>query len=838
MDEISLKQLNNEDKTQPGGENPGCIKISVRSLVEFLLRNGDINNRKKGGRFDTELMLEGANAHRAFQRRQKSGYRSEVPLYDVIERDGYDIIIEGRADGIYEEVVNRNIAIGEEFYPKRRVTIDEIKTSHRHLDFIKKPDIIHLAQAKCYAYMHARDCGLSEISVRITYINLDTNDCKFFYEDYTWEEISTWYNELLDKYYRWTDFAYYWKKVRNRSIEQLKFPFIYRTGQRELVAQVYKSITGGEKLYIQAPTGVGKTISTIYPALKAMGEGRCEKIFYLTAKTITRTVAAECFQILRQQPFSFKSVILTAKDKICPLSEPDCNPDTCAYAKGHFDRINDAIYDILTNSDNFSREDIEAVSIKHRVCPFELSLDLSLFSDAIICDYNYVFDPNVYLKRYFADVVTDNYYFLVDEAHNLVDRAMSMYSAELYKEQFLEVRRIVKDKNKYLGNTLNNINKMFLEVKRDCEDTIVLDSIDNIIIALGRLYSQLDDFLENFEKFDEREVVLNFFFDVRHFYNMFENMGPDDYVIYAQIVEDGRFMIKLLCADPSESIKRCTQRAVSSIFFSATLLPITYYRQMLGALDYDNAVYAKSVFDPNKRGLFVANDVTSKYTRRNRDEYARIARYIKEVVSAKKGNYLIFCPSHYMLEQIYDIYMDLYFSEEEEYLVQSSSMGEMDREDFIRRFESGAESEPESFLGLDDSDSAGGKNKTLLGFCVLGGIFSEGIDLKKDALIGTIIVGTGLPMVCPERNILKDRYMLSGYDGFAYAYRYPGMNKVLQAAGRVIRTAEDRGVVVLLDERFLSREYLSMFPREWSNYRRVSVDTIGDAVEAFWRNVN
>lgn len=808
MNEITVSQLNTQletadDVIQPGGEKPGCITVSVRSLVEFMLRNGDIDNRKKGGGYDTELMLEGANAHRMIQRRQGGNYRSEVPLVDVISREAYDIVIEGRADGIITGMDGS-------------VTIDEIKSSHKDLDFIKSPDKVHLAQAKCYAYMYAKEMDLPAISVRMSYVNLDSNDIKYFYEDYTRDEITKWYVELLEGYYKWTDFAYYWKGVRNKSIEGLKFPFIYREGQRELVAQVYRTVTGRENLYIQAPTGVGKTISTIYPALKAMGEGRCEKIFYLTAKTITRTVASECFELLRQQPFSFKSVTLTAKDKICPLNEPDCNPDVCAFAKGHFDRINDAIYDILTSSDNFLREDLEATAYKHRVCPFELSLDLSLFVDAIICDYNYVFDPNVYLKRYFADVSTDNYYFLVDEAHNLVDRAMSMYSAILYKEQFLEVRRIVKDKDKYLGNALNKINKMFLDVKRECEDTIVLDSIDSIVIALDRLYSKLDNFLDAFDHFEERDVVLNFFFDVRHFLNMFENMGEDDYVIYAQLLEDDRFMIKLLCADPSSSIRRCTKRAKSTVFFSATLLPIKYYKQMLGALDDDPAVYAKSVFDPANRGLFVATDVTSKYTRRNRDEYAKMARYINEVVSAKCGNYLIFCPSHYMLEKVYEIYMDLYFSEDEEYLVQSSNMSESDREDFIRRFEENSE-------------------KTLLGFCVLGGIFSEGIDLKKDALIGTIIIGTGLPMVCQERNLLKDRYNMSGRDGFAYAYRYPGMNKVLQAAGRVIRTAEDRGVVVLLDERFLTREYLTMFPREWDNYSRVTVNSVGDAVDLFWR---
>lgn len=811
VDVVSVEPLQADESTeimeaqaQPG-EKPGCIAISVRTLVEFLLRSGNIDNRRKGGGRDTELMLEGANAHRMIQRSQGSEYRSEVMLRDVIMREGYDIIVEGRADGIiYGETI----------------IIDEIKSSHKELRFIKAPDPVHLAQAKCYAYMYASQNNLSSITVRMTYVNLTDHDYKYFYEDYTIEEITKWYTDLLEQFYKWADFSYYWKGVRNRSIEGLKFPFVYRTGQRELIGQVYKSLTSQQKLFIQAPTGVGKTIASMYPALKAMGEGRCEKIFYLTAKTITRTVASDCLKLLREQPFSFKSVVITARDKICPLENPECNPDVCAYAKGHYDRINDALYELLTESDNCSREDVEAISLKHRVCPFELNLDMTLFADAVICDYNYVFDPNVYLKRFFADGIKGNYYFLVDEAHNLVDRAMEMYSAQLIKEEFLEVRRIVKEKDEALGRHLNKINKIFLEYKRGCEDVEVLDSIDTLILSLDRLYGRLEDFLDTFDHFDEREVVLNFFFEVRHFINMFENMGKNDYVCYAQLLEDGRFMIKLLCADPSDSLKRCYDRSLSTLLFSATLLPIKYYKQMLGGMSHDPAVYAQSVFDPARRGLFVARDVTSKYTRRGYDEYARMARYISEIVSKRSGNYLIFLPSHAMLDQVFDIYTDLYYEENQEYVIQSSSMGETEREEFISRFENNVRE----------------SGKTLLGFCVLGGIFSEGIDLKRDALIGTIIIGTGLPMVAQERNLLKERYSESGYDGFAYAYRYPGMNKVLQAAGRVIRTAEDIGIVALLDERFLMREYMSMFPREWENYMPVTVDTVGDAIESFWKN--
>ena len=301
-----------------------------------------------------------------------------------------------------------------------------------------------------------------------------------------------------------------------------------------------------------------------------------------------------------------------------------------------------------------------------------------------------------------------------------------------------------------------------------------------------------------------------------------------------------------MCANPANRVRSCTDKAVATVLFSATLIPITYYRMMLGADSSDPAVYAKSVFDPANRALIVARDVTSKYTRRCDSEYDRMAQYISETVSARAGNYMVFFPSFAMLERVYEMFMARYYEPgKQETIVQSSSMSEEEREDFLGKFGS------RSYDGLADEeimlpdfdgmeieidDALGSEHDkdTLIGFCVLGGIFSEGIDLKNDALIGALIVGTGLPMVCAERELLKRCYDEMGLDGFAYAYRYPGMNKVLQAAGRVIRTEEDRGVVVLLDERFLGRDYIRLFPREWAHHTICRVDDIGEDLAAFW----
>ena len=404
------------------------IRISVRAFVEFLLRSGDIDNRRKA--VSEDAMAEGARIHRMIQRRMGGNYRAEVALSHTVSLPNYDIVIEGRADGILEEA--------------GLTVVDEIKSTYRELRRIKKPEPVHLAQAQCYAYIYAKEHELSEIGVRMTYCNIETEEIKYFHENYTFRQLEKWFLNMVEMYKKWSDFEYEWKQKRQESIEKLVFPFPYREGQKRLVGYVYQTIQEHKKLFMEAPTGVGKTISVMYPAIKSMGEGRCEKLFYLTAKTITGSVARDTISLLRKQGFCFKSVTITAKEKMCPLDECVCNPEACPYAKGHFDRINDAVFDLLTKEDAFDREVVLEYALLHEVCPFEMCLDMSLFSDGIICDYNYLFDPYAYLRRFFADVSSGQYLFLIDEAHNLVERGRSMYSAVLFKEDFLKFSDDVK----------------------------------------------------------------------------------------------------------------------------------------------------------------------------------------------------------------------------------------------------------------------------------------------------------------------------------------------------------------------------------------------------------
>ena len=400
------------------------IQISVRAFVEFLMRSGDIDNRRSVGSEDA--MAEGARIHRMIQRRMGGEYHSEVSLSHTVQLADYAIVIEGRADGIIDRQ-NGDM-----------VVVDEIKTTYRELKRIKAPEPVHLAQAQYYAYIYALQNELSQIGVRMTYCSIETEEIKYFHENYTFSQLEKWFLHMIDLYRKWSDFEYEWKIKRRESIRELSFPFEYRTGQKQLVGYVYQTINEHKKLFIEAPTGVGKTISTIYPSVKAVGEGKAEKIFYLTAKTITGSVARETFSLLREQGFCFKTVTVTAKEKMCPLEECVCNPLACPYAKGHYDRINDAVYDLLTKEDEFDRETILEYALQHEVCPFEMCLDMSLFSDGIICDYNYLFDPYAYLRRFFADGLGGLYLFLIDEAHNLVERGRNMYSAVLVKEDFLQ----------------------------------------------------------------------------------------------------------------------------------------------------------------------------------------------------------------------------------------------------------------------------------------------------------------------------------------------------------------------------------------------------------------
>ena len=774
------------------------VRISVRNLVEFILRNGDLVSGSSIS--DKEAMLKGSRLHRKIQKQMGSHYQPEVSLKKDIEYDDLILRVEGRADGIFSQ--------------DDRFCIDEIKGVYKNLELMEEPVLVHRAQALCYAWIYLDEHELEKIDIQMTYAHLDTEVIKRFRETLTRAELKQWYEELTDSYHKWLAYQIEWRKKRNESMENLEFPFAYRKGQREMVSGIYHAISKKEQIFIQAPTGVGKTMSAVFPAVRAIGQGMAETVFYLTARTITRTVAQDAFEILRDRGLLFKVVTITAKEKLCFCDKPECDPEKCPYAKGHYDRINDAVYELWTTEQSFDRETLLRHAQKWQVCPFEMSLDLAIWMDGVICDYNYVFDPNVCLKRFFGENVSGNYLFLIDEAHNLVDRGREMYSASISLDDVIETRKFVKPYSQKLWKKLGKVKKQLEKLRENCGEWKVEENAGVLPISLLSVQGELDQLLEEPPAQEVVDGILDFYFAVRNFLNISE-LVDDNYVVYTAFDENGRFYMKLFCVNPAENLQKCLDKGNSTVFFSATLLPLQYYRKMLSTRSENFGMYVESPFEQKKRCLMICRDVSSKYTRRGYEEYRKIAEYIARMSWQKKGNYMVFFPSYRLMEDVYQVYQDEFSVSWVRCISQHASMTELEREEFLEEFTEETE-------------------ETLVGFCVMGGIFSEGIDLIGDRLIGAAVVGTGLPQVNCEREILKGYYDEKGEQGFDYAYRYPGMNKVLQAAGRVIRTKEDTGAILLMDERFLNRDYRNLFPREWNDACTCTLGNVEKHLQAFW----
>ena len=766
-------------------------RVSVRDLVEFILRTGSIDSGFTG----RNRLEEGARIHRKLQKAE--GYQAEVFLSVSETHGGVEFIVEGRADGV---IVTESGAV-----------IDEIKTTLTPLEMINEDHSqIHWAQAMCYGHIYCVKNNLERIAVRLTYYEMESGGVKRFTREFEAGELSTFFAKLLEEFAVWARFENEWKEIATASMRELKFPFQnYREGQRRLAAAVYKTITEGGRTFAMAPTGVGKTISTLFPAIKAMGEAIGGKIFYLTAKTITRQAAQAALEKMRENGLRAKSVTVTAKDKICFLEERVCKPTHCIYADGHFDRINDAIMHTLENCESMSAETIADYAKKHLVCPFELSLDLTEWSDVVICDYNYLFDPQVYLRRFFSEY--GEYVFLVDEAHNLADRAREMFSARISKRDLLTAKKSLGKQHKKLRAELNKINKLLLDKLREC-----LDSGFSVEKSPPReLITELELFAYEFSKWlgenpDPEQKLLEVYFDILVFLKISE-LYNERYVTLFENAQSGELTVKLFCADPASLLDERLKCGRATVLFSATLTPAGYFKEVLGGGDDCKYLALPSPFPRENLLLLIADGISTKYKDRG-NNLGRVADMIYHTVCAKTGNYIAYFPSYNYLADVYSAFIEKYPGV------------------FVVRQEPGmTEDKREDFLGLFKS-----RDETMVAFCVLGGMFSEGVDLPGDRLIGAIIVGVGLPQINTELDIIRDHYGGWGR-GFDYAYRFPGMNKVLQAAGRVIRSAEDKGVVLLIDDRFTSRSYTELFPEHWQNWRTVSsAGDLTDTLEKFY----
>ena len=770
------------------------IKLAIKDFVEFIGRSGSISNDFTS----PTRAIEGTRIHQMIQKKQKENYFSEYHVSYTKVYDEFEIILSGRADGLI---------IDNDSY-----TIDEIKSTTKDLDSLKKIDTIpnHLNQAKCYAYIIAEKKQLKTIDIQLTYCQVDTHEIKQLKETFSIDKLKKHLDNLFNQYYEFALLNINHLNTRTKSIKTLSFPFpTYRKGQRELAVSIYNTIKQEQNIFLLAATGIGKTISSLYPAIKSMEKGYTSKIMYLTAKTITRSVAEDTVKTLINLNVKLRTVSLTAKDKICFLEKSNCHPDYCPYAINHYNRVNQAIIDCLKQEQLMDRITIEKYAMKHQVCPFELSLDLFLFCDISISDYNYAFDPKVALKR--AENEKSNYTLLVDEAHNLVDRAKEMYSAVLSKEIIMEAKRKAINKKGPLYNSIQKLNKFMINYKQTCQDNYQTskDAPIELIEPINNFIKQARNYLTNSIKDAYHQALLDLYFHCLDFLRIIE-LYNDDYITYIEnSLEDT--IIKLFCLNPSLHLKNNYQQVKSVILFSATLLPIQYFYNLLGGKKPNQKLYFPSPFPASNKCLLLANDVSTKYHQREHS-YQKIIHYIKSLITSKKGHYLIYFPSYAYMHQVLNI-LDLTTIDSKIY-VQQPFMSEIEKEKYLNTFKKIP-------------------NKNRLFFSVLGGVFSEGIDLKGQSLIGVMIVSVGLPKIGLERELIKQHFNQDN-QGFLYSYIYPGFNKVMQAAGRVIRTMSDQGVILLVDERYLNKQYLQLFPIEWQDYKVTNQKLIIKDLIDFW----
>jgi DNA excision repair protein ERCC-2 len=772
------------------------IAVSVRELVAFSCRSGDLDLAT----FSKEYTLDPLRIHQWIQRNRPAEYESEVPVSMSVSADDLTLEISGRMDGVYT-------------YPERTI-IDEIKTTADDPDRAVSSRIpLHWAQAKCYAFMYAAEHKLGEITVQITYCNIESRSRKETQEVYTFSDLEYFFRDLVATYIARARALINWKAIRNESSQNLSFPFTdYRPGQKTMTDEVFSAIQNSGQLLVQAPTGIGKTMAALFPAVKALGKESTEKVFFLTARSTGRLAAEKALAAMRDRGLRLKSLSLTAKDKICAFPDSMCTPAECAYARGHYDRIHNALEDAF-QQDALTEDIITDLSHTHEVCPFEFSLDLSLLVDCIICDYNYVFDPRVYLRRYFEDVKRP-YAFIIDEAHNLVDRARDMFSAEIDKQAILELRRTIKNKLPDMYKILGRINTKLLTLKKECEqrgdayyDRELPPDLDALLLKFT--FSARRWLAEN-RKTSYRQAMVELFSGVNHFLTIWDLY--DSRYITSYKTEARDLKIKLYCIDPSSDMHSALSRGSSAVFLSATLEPMDYVIKILGLDREAQRLILPSPFPEENLEVIIASRISTLYRDR---EYTKtkVAEMLTAMALSKPGNYIFYFPSYVYLNLVFNIFTDIAPSIPA--IIQRPDFSEAERHDFLNLFKTGNQG-------------------TLAGFAVLGGVFAEGIDLTGDRLTGAAVVGVGLPGISPERNCIREYFEETDNMGYAFAYQFPGLHKVLQAAGRVIRTEHDIGVVLLIDQRFASYGYRDLMPDYWKAHYIQSPLQLTNRLNKFW----
>lgn len=774
------------------------IELSVHELVDFVLRKGDIDSRS----FNSMTMQEGTRIHNIYQSKQGSNYLKEYPLKGIFSYEDSLVYLSGRSDGIILEEVP---------------IIEEIKSTNCDLNsFFKENEEWHLGQAICYGYLYAIEKGLDKVKIRLTYISQVNNDILKKNYCYKTDELLTKIHQYFDVYFQFARIIETRKNRRNESLSELRFPFSNaREGQMELIDFTKQAIESADSRFAEASTGIGKTMATIFSTLSYLKEDKLDKVFYLCPKNTNFDNAAKALEILNKEGYLLSYTEIRARSKMCPYKlEKACNPDDCPLTVGYYSKLKDVLKDCLVHENLLNSEIIDKYAEKYDVCPFELSLDFSVYTDFVVCDYNYAFHPISYLRRFFE--VPDKTYrifALVDEAHNLIDRARDMFTVTFSEEDYKNLKKELKGyRNPEINKILRKINqdlRLFKQFEFN-DQPIILEQLDSKFIQhITKLRSEI-----NVLETDNPKLKLkkgkDFLIDLYKFIVINDLLNDGFKIILANKYDN--LTIKLFCIDPSSFINKSLFHFLGTLFFSATLTPIDYFQKVNLNRDGFKTISLPSPFNPNNFFLIINDNISIKYKDRDKT-LEEVVKEINIFVSKKVGNYLIFVPSFEYSRKI-----EKYFINDSRFVFQTATMTNKDKDEFLANFK---ENPQESRIGV----------------CVISGSFAESIDLTGDRLIGVVVVGVGLPQVNFENNLVKDFYIQKEMNGYEFAYMNPGINKVLQALGRVIRTQNDKGSALIIDSRYAQSHYFSVLKERYKNYTKIK-DSNGliKALNSFYKN--
>jgi DNA excision repair protein ERCC-2 len=740
-----------------------------------------------------------------------------VSVEAIIDSGLHQLVLRGRVDAVYRTS------------PESCWVLEEIKTTFlEHKDVPLSAHSVHLAQAKVYAWMVARERDLTELDVQLTWLKLPEYRPYSEVHHFSFEQLEHFALEAVEIYLNWLETVTQHKQSVIAECQKLSFPFSsYRPWQRELCVEIFKSIRDGKDMLFEAPTGIGKSISTLFPAFKAIGEEKVEQILFVTAKTSGRKTVLDTCRLLSK---TAKVLVLNAREKtcFCLASAPTSQEAPCDYRLGYYDRLIPAMTRCFEES-LLDPQTIANIAQEFRVCPFNLSLAMIPWVDLVVADYNYVFDPLI-AHSHFKDNGKQAV-LLVDEAHNLIDRSRQMFSAEWSESlalQVIESKKLSGELVRSIHGMVENLMQLEQQLKQsiwiepNCLPTLE-PLAEKARLISGALIDQanLSELTQDERALLNQVMRLAMILELILQYHCYQNYACFLTRKPGQLLEAYQMELKALNAAPF--LTAIYSRFQSCILFSATLSPEPFVRNALGCLAYrltdeslkqpgkkTDYVQLPSPFAPEQQGVFIAQAIDTRY--RFREHYTdEIAHAIHRVYSAKTGNYLACFSSYAFMNQVVDRYRSFYG--DQHLRIQSANESNQQRDSFIKEFFA---------------------QSKLLGFVILGGSYTEGIDFKGDALHGVIVVGTGLPQFNLEQEAIKECFERQGTKGFDMAYRFPGLQRVLQSAGRVVRSETDRGVIVLLDRRFLSPEYRNYLPAVWRPQSFATIDMLSEQLGNFW----